>query len=358
LDVAYTSIMNILFLIISLVGGVIIFGLPIWNLARLRGLKHPLWIITPPVFFISFFALARVFEQQEMVGLFKFFSGASFYWLILGLALFVFSLVLFLVQKIFKISNTKIFWITIGITLVFGLTAIINGQRIVIKEISLEAENISRTYQFVQISDIQHGITNTKYTQRIIDNIQQIDPEFVVITGDFIDEFYVEPKDINLFNQLSMPIYLITGNHEYYLPAGTIERVISESQIQLIDTMKINYDELDIIGINELETIDGTLDTIGGIDETRYTIVLDHQPITEEVYRASDRGADLMLSGHTHNGQIWPMGLLVALRYPFVNGLYSVNDMFLYVTQGTGTVGPLMRFGTVNEITLITLEPI
>ena len=50
-------------------------------------------------------------------------------------------------------------------------------------------------------------------------------------------------------------------------------------------------------------------------------------------------------------------GILVSLRYPYVNGLYSVEDMVLYVTQGTGTVGPMMRFGTSNEITHITLTP-
>lgn len=349
--------MNILFLIISLIVGIIIFGVPIWNLARLRGLKHPLWMITPPVFFVSFFALARVFEEQASVSLFKFFSAISFYWLILGMALFAFSILILLIQKVFKISNHKTFWIIIAVTIVFGLISLINGQRVVVKDLTLPARNITRSYKFVQISDIQHGLTIPAYTQRIIDGIKSVDPEFVVITGDFIDEFYVEPSDINVFNQLSMPIYLITGNHEYYLPEGTIEYVISESNIQLIDDMKIQYEELDIIGVNELKTIDGTVDAVGGVDSDRYTIILDHQPITEEVYRAQDRGAELMLSGHTHNGQIWPMGLLVSLRYPFVTGLHSIQDMYLYVTQGTGTVGPLMRFGTVNEITHITLEP-
>lgn len=349
--------MNILFLIISLIVGVIIFGVPIWNLARLYGSKHPLWMITPPVFFISFFALARVFEEQALVGLFKFFSAISFYWLVLGMALFGFSIILFLIQKTFKISNHKIFWVTLGATVLFGAVATINGQRVVIKDLTLPADYITRSYEFVQISDIQHGVTNPAHMQRIVDRINEVDPEFIVITGDFIDEFYVEPKDINVFNQLTMPIFLITGNHEYYLPAGTIEHVISESTIQLIDGMKIQYEELDIIGVNELETIDGTVDDVGGIDQDRYSIILDHQPITEEVYRAQNRGAELMLSGHTHNGQIWPMGLLVSFRYPFVNGLYSIQDMYLYVTQGTGTVGPLLRLGTVNEVTHITLEP-
>ncbi|MCI5051231.1 MAG: metallophosphoesterase [Candidatus Pacebacteria bacterium] len=349
--------MNILFVIVALVASAVIFGLPIWNLARLKNNKHPLWIITPAVIFISSFGLARILEQPDTIGFFKFFNQLSFYWLVFGLALFGFSILGLFIQKVFTISHVKTFWGILGSTIIFFVITIVNGQHIIVKDLNLEADHISREYQFVQISDIQHGITNTSYMQRMIDKIAKVDPEFVVITGDFIDEFYVTREDINIFNQLTMPIYLITGNHEYYLPAGTLEDVISETDIQLIDRTRIQYDELDIIGINELETIDGTLDNLGGINQERYTIILDHQPITEEVKRAAARGAELMLSGHTHNGQIWPMGLLVSLEYPFVNGLYTVSDMFLYVTQGTGTVGPLMRFGTSNEITHIHLKP-
>ena len=121
--------------------------------------------------------------------------------------------------------------------------------------------------------------------------------------------------------------------------------------------MKIPFDELDIIGVNELETVEATLSTVGGIDDTRYTILLDHQPITQEVEVAEQSGVRLMLSGHTHKGQIWPMEFLIKLRFMYVAGLYEIGNMFLYVNQGTGTVGPLMRVGSVNEITHIHLVP-
>ena len=178
-----------------------------------------------------------------------------------------------------------------------------------------------------------------------------------MITGDFIDEFFVETVDIDPFNDLTMPIYLVTGNHEYYLEPGTIQKVIDGTNIQLIDSMKVVYEDLDIVGVDELQTVENTLGMVGGVDMNRYTILLDHQPLKDEAHKASESGVALMLSGHTHNGQIWPMGLLVKLRYMYVGGLYEIGNMFLYVNQGTGTLGPKMRLGTVNEITHIMLIP-
>lgn len=349
--------MNIVFLIVMLIGTTAIFGLPVWNLARLKGSNHPLWMIAPPVFFVGFFGISRILESHEMEFWFKIFRDISFYWLVLGMALFAFTFVIFLVQKTFKIENTKTFWLTIGATLLFAIISLINGQRIVVKDLVLPARDITREYNFIHITDLHAGSTDVKHAQRVVDKIKPLGAEFMVITGDFIDEFFVEPADIEPFNEITHPIYLITGNHEYYLDTGTIEYVISESNIQLIDDMRVEFDELDIVGVNELATVDRTLDVLGGIRDDRYTILLDHQPKADEAIRASERGADLMLSGHTHNGQIWPMGWLISLRNKYVGGLYEIGDMFLYVNQGTGTLGPKMRFGTVNEITYITLEP-
>lgn len=349
--------MNILFLIFMMIATVAIFGLPIWNLARLKGSKHPLWMIAPPVFFIGFFGLTRVLESYEMTTLFKIIRDLSFYWLILGMALFAFSVVVFLFQQAFKISAKKTFWTTIIVTLLFGVISGINGQRIVVKDLALPADHITEPYDFIHITDLHAGSTDVTHAQRVVNKIKPLNAQFMVITGDFIDEFFVGPQDIEPFNQLTLPIYLITGNHEYYLETGTIEKVISQSDIQLIDDMRIIFDELDIIGVNELATVDSTLNALGGVHSDRYTILLDHQPKADEVLRASKQGVDLMLSGHTHNGQIWPMGWLISLRNKYVGGLYEVGDMFLYVNQGTGTLGPKMRFGTVNEITHITLEP-
>jgi predicted MPP superfamily phosphohydrolase len=347
--------MNYLFLGLVIILTFGIFGFPVWNLAFLRGKQHPLWLLVPPSLFLGLFALSNLLENAEAIGWYMFVRDLSFYWMIIGMMLFGFTLLGMLMYFVFKVSKRYIFWGIVIVTLVYAGIAIINGHRVVVKELSLPAQNISREYNFIHITDLHSGSTNRDHAQKVVDMIAGIDPEFVVITGDFIDEFYVTSYDIEPFNDLSMPVYLITGNHEYYLEEDKIFEVIEGTKIQLIDGMRITYEELDIIGVNELASIESTLSQLGGIDESRYSILLDHQPKEDEAQLASSKGVHLMLSGHTHEGQIWPMKYLVQLQFMYVGGLYEVGEMFLYVNQGTGTLGPKMRIGTVNEITDISL---
>jgi len=91
------------------------------------------------------------------------------------------------------------------------------------------------------------------------------------------------------------------------------------------------------------------------IDTREYNILLHHEP--KEVEVAQEAGIDLMLSGHTHAGQIFPWNYLARLAYRCIKGLYEFKGMNIYVSQGTGIWGPPMRLGSVNEITVIDLKP-
>jgi predicted MPP superfamily phosphohydrolase len=83
-------------------------------------------------------------------------------------------------------------------------------------------------------------------------------------------------------------------------------------------------------------------------------ILLSHTPWHTET--AARAGVDLMLSGHTHGGQIWPFGYLVRARYPLIGGRYEVGDMTVIVCRGTGTWGPRMRLWRPGEILRVTLR--
>ena len=84
------------------------------------------------------------------------------------------------------------------------------------------------------------------------------------------------------------------------------------------------------------------------------TVFLSHTPWETE--KAAGAGAGLMLSGHTHGGQIWPFSYMVRLRYPLLGGRYDVNGMTVIVCRGTGTWGPRMRLWRPGEILRITLR--
>ena len=83
--------------------------------------------------------------------------------------------------------------------------------------------------------------------------------------------------------------------------------------------------------------------------------MLVHQP---SIWLKTDSDVDLMLCGHTHNGQIWPFNLLVKLQFRHVYGLFVEGVSNLYVSSGVGCWGPRMRLGSRNEIVLIELRPV
>ncbi|MBP7297444.1 MAG: metallophosphoesterase, partial [Acidobacteria bacterium] len=85
------------------------------------------------------------------------------------------------------------------------------------------------------------------------------------------------------------------------------------------------------------------------------TILLSHTPWEAE--RAASAGVGLMLSGHTHGGQIWPFGEIVRTAYPLLAGEYIVDGMTVIVSRGAGTWGPRMRLWHSGEILRITLHP-
>jgi predicted MPP superfamily phosphohydrolase len=113
---------------------------------------------------------------------------------------------------------------------------------------------------------------------------------------------------------------------------------------------------MQIVGIdNPGDRFGGGNDVVGKlkINKTKPTILMYHPPLGLE--DANKAGVNLQISGHTHNGQIIPFNLVSKIFYPRVNGLYKYKGTYLYTSPGTGTWGPPMRLGSINEITLVRL---
>ena len=87
----------------------------------------------------------------------------------------------------------------------------------------------------------------------------------------------------------------------------------------------------------------------------KFNILLYHRPVGALDAKAA--GIDLMLSGHTHGGQIFPYTLLVKYLYPFPQGLVNMDDFNLYTTDGVGIWGPQLRLGSKNELAVFTISP-
>lgn len=217
----------------------------------------------------------------------------------------------------------------------------------------------------VEISDMHLGtLIGGAWMARQIGRVNAMKPDIVVVDGDLVDGNVgaVEPL-LPVLKRLRAPlgVWAVTGNHEYYAGVEQCVRLFEDAgYVVLRDRWAEAAPGLVIAGVDDLTArrqfgLDGHPVRKALADRPPgATIFLSHTPWEADVAAAD--GAGLMLSGHTHDGQIWPFGYLVRLTYPLLGGRYQVNGMPVLVCRGTGTWGPRMRLWRPSEIVRITLR--
>ena len=187
-------------------------------------------------------------------------------------------------------------------------------------------------------------------------------PDLVALVGDIFEGHGEdEKKFLNMFDGLTAPmgIWYVLGNHEFY-GGGDLNRFKNGSLRLLRDEWVEASPGLVIAGVDDLTVrrrLEGAGDSVSKTLKNRpegATILLSHTPWLVE--SAAREKVGLMLSGHTHAGQIWPFTYLVKRRYPYLEGRYDTGGMTLIVCRGTGTWGPRMRLWKPGAILMITLR--
>lgn len=223
--------------------------------------------------------------------------------------------------------------------------------------------------RIVQISDIHFSATNSmRLARKIVKIIKDLNPDILVSTGDLIDrDLYDKGKVAALFRDIKVPYgkYAVTGNHEWYTGIEEAVSFTEEAGFRMLRNEGITAgDVVNIAGVDDPTSKqfgfvapvseDEILKKLSNND--KLSILLKHQP------RINEKSAavfDLQLSGHTHKGQIFPFGLISARFFPYHSGLFKVGKQsYLYVTNGTGTWGPPVRFLSPPEITVILFSPL
>lgn len=252
---------------------------------------------------------------------------------------------------------TAALWV-IGISLSLALIAVVNALVPTVKRVQLATAKLSRPLRFVQISDVHIGSRSQAFLERVVGRIRSLEPDFLCITGDFIDAPGIRRDMLEAITTIEAPIYFSIGNHERYEDLPRLQGVLEELGVQVLRNRAIRTGELQVIGIDDMDDelqVEQELSSIS-IDRNAYVILLFHRPRGLEA--AAEAGVDLMLSGHTHGGQIIPFNLIVGRVFKWVKGLHRHGDCHLYVSTGTGTWGPVMRLGTRSEITLFEVAPV
>lgn len=247
-------------------------------------------------------------------------------------------------------------WLFAG-GLLLCLFAVAASHFISVKKLRFNSRKIRRPYRFVQMSDVHIGSRQGAYMDKIVRRVNTLKPDYVVITGDLVDTSAVGKTELSALRELSGVTYFVTGNHERYVDLDRILADLRELGVTVLRNEHVEIDDVHLIGIDDAdhpEQVGRHLPHIE-IDHSKYRILLYHRPAGWA--SAIEHGVDLMLSGHTHNGQIFPFNYLVKQQFRHIKGLYRQGEAHLYVSCGTGTWGPLMRLGSMNEITCIDLLP-
>ncbi|MDA8364495.1 MAG: metallophosphoesterase [Gammaproteobacteria bacterium] len=250
--------------------------------------------------------------------------------------------------------------------LVVGALTALRGPRV--KEVVVRVSALHpdlKDFRIVQISDLHVGRNiRRSYVERVVERTQDLAPDLVAITGDMVDGAVERlGPDVAPLAGLAKNdrAFFVLGNHDCY--SGAPEWIAHFRHMG----MRVLLNE-HIVFRKGMATV-----VVGGVVDPAYRLarpeislddapnadfrlLLAHNPKFAPL--GAQAGFDLQLSGHTHAGQFFPWTLAVRLVHaPHVAGLSRERAMWVYVSAGTGTWGPPVRFGTSPEITLIRLMP-
>ncbi|MGC6439559.1 MAG: metallophosphoesterase [Candidatus Puniceispirillaceae bacterium] len=246
--------------------------------------------------------------------------------------------------------------LSVGLFIVICIKAIWNGQKITFKELHLTSPKLKKPVQIIFISDVHLGSNTPRHLTKICQMLHSVDFDYLLIGGDLFDASSFQAEQLTPLLSIQKPIYFVTGNHEYYVQDHSTKlAALEQYNIETLDNSAVMLGDIHLIGIDDHQPVAAQSEAVQKlVAPDLFNLVMVHQPA---LWHNPPAHVDLMLSGHTHNGQIFPFNYLVRLQFKAVYGLYEQLGGKIYVSSGSGTWGPKMRLGTQNEIVRIALLP-
>ena len=301
-----------------------------------------------------------------------------------------------LIAKHTKLKNTLLFSrgsvISIGSVVVACAVAtclygIFNARNIKVNEYSVTVNKScgsDKHLKAVLVADLHMGYAiGVDHITNMVEKINEQDADIVIIAGDIFDNSYDgmdDPEGIKA--QLKSikskyGVYAVYGNHDIdekilmgftfdwggkQLNSEKMTNFIKECDIKLInDESVLINDEFYLVGRRDTDkpgTEDGTRAEISeltkDLDKAKPIFVLSHEP--DELQKTADAGADIDFSGHTHDGQLFPVNLTIGLFWENPCGMIKKDNMYSIVTSGVGVYGTFMRVGTDAEICSVDID--
>ena len=349
---------------------------------------HRVWLMMPPstigrvvlisltTMLVSSLFIYFIFGESLPIPLSSFFYTVGTSWLFIFLYIFILTLIKDLVRLLRLVPAdsfshyTKDNWAGLALAVGFITMLMICGHLKyrwkVREEVSIVTEKKMEkreSLRIVAISDLHLGYTIGKSElMEWIGLINAENPDIVLIAGDIIDNS-VRPlrheKMEECFKEIKAPlgIYACSGNHEYIGGLDKSTLFLKDAGIQLLkDSYALVDSSFYVVGRDDWSNKNRKplSELISTLDKTKPIILLDHQPYNLE--EAEANGIDLQFSGHTHNGQVWPISLITDYIYEISHGFLKKGNTNIYVSSGIGIWGGKFRIGTQSEYVVIDIK--
>ncbi|MCE5348078.1 MAG: metallophosphoesterase [Bacteroidales bacterium] len=332
--------------------------------------------------FTVLFIAAKILESTHSSVFSDVLNILGGFWLAFIFYAFLFFLVSDIIFLLLRISgtinseNTVLFrkWsftITLIISSLLIVGGFINAVIPVIKEYNITINKPVgevKSLRVAAVSDIHLGsIIRKRSIKKLSNMLKEVKPDIILLLGDIVDGEIGPVLRGDMLKYFTSPgcaegLFAITGNHEFI---GGARRTIPYIESKGIKILK-----------DEMVTLKGGIQIIGRIDRDSFrfyrkersslddlmkmadtskpVILLDHQPFNLD--EAVNCGVDLQLSGHTHNGQIWPLNYITSMIYELSHGYLKKGNTQFIVSSGYGLWGPRVRSGSRSEVLLINIR--
>ncbi len=369
----------IFFSIVLLIYGLVNYYIFIRGLQALpHGISFRNWYPWIFLFLSASYVIGRFTERVWISPVSSFFTFVGSFWLAMMvyflLAVLVIDLarlVLYFLPQPAILTNhytefkKYLFLVVLGITGIVVLAGHINALNPRVKRLDIHIDKKAGTLKSLHIaaaSDIHMGtLVGPRRTAKLVRMLNGCNADLILLAGDIVDEDLAPVIRYDLGRSLlklkaPLGIYAITGNHEYIGGAKAAVEYLENHGIKMLRDTSIKIDEsFYLAGRNDRDSKrfsgnerKGLEKVLEGVDFSLPVILMDHQPFN--LQQVMDAGVDFQLSGHTHNGQLWPFNYITRAMYEVSWGYLNKGNTHFYVSSGYGGWGPPVRTGNRPEI--------
>jgi predicted MPP superfamily phosphohydrolase len=265
-----------------------------------------------------------------------------------------------------SVSDHQLFMTALLISLFIAIYGYFEAKNVRTERIVIRTPKISRELgmvRIVQISDLHLGLIVREYRlSRILSVVKKANPDMLVSTGDLVDGQVSKRNGLASMLKEITPRYgkfAVTGNHEFYAGIEQSLNFTKEAGFTILRGSAASG-PITVAGVDDL--ISKAFGLPPAISEktllqkltgNAFILLLKHRPLVD---KNSEGLFDLQISGHVHKGQIFPFSILTKIYYPVYAGYKKLpGKAHLYVSRGSGTWGPPIRFLAPPEVTIIDL---